>query len=248
MTEVRRCGRCGAAAAVSVRDWQETAFLGLMRTGRVPRRDFVCQSCGTGFKLRHERSRLIVALLAGAPMTLIALLAVVGGVIELATEGSYGALGFAAFMVPFAALLLTWCAWPWWVARTNPVVPDAPMPIVRFTLAEPPRRCRCGTLVPCARVSRDRLGTEAHYDCESCGARFVVDSTASTIAVTLTSVFVAGLGAALLATAGKQGTGAWVVASGVTLLGVGGLGLAGVRVVARIMHPVVRPGAVSQRR
>jgi hypothetical protein len=225
---------------VSARLWRETALLGLVETGRVPREDFVCQSCGACFTLRALNNRVLIAALIGGPMVCCSFMGVLGGLIAWAAEGNPGGVVLGLVLLPLALAATAWILWPWWNIRRHPVVPDAPVPAIRYRLTEPMRRCSCGVPAQCTKVVKDRFGLELTYACPACEREFTVDNVLGAILTTLVSSGVLALGAFLLTTAPGEGFGAWLISGGIAFLGVGGLTVAAVRFTNRLLHPVER--------
>lgn len=252
MSEVRRCRHCGEAAAVSVRDWQGTAFFGLVNTGRVPRRDFVCQACGAHFAVEPWVLRLLAGILIAPQMLFIGAVVGVSGLAVVLSDPAFGlALGtLGAVIATASAVFGGWAVGAAWVARTRPVVADAPEPELRYRLSDPVRRCACGQAVPCTQVTANTAnglptGTEYTYGCDACGREFVVESPWGQIMTMISSTVALGLGALLLSTASGQGAGAWACAAAVALLGVGGWLLASYRLLARFRFPEVPQSELS---
>ena len=237
---------------MSVRDWEGTAFFGLVKTGRVPRRDFACQACGAGFKVEPCALRLFAGLFIGPEFGLIAALLVLAGLSQLLSDPGF-ALGFVTFggLIGVAAAFVTgWGLHPTWIKFTRPIVPDAEVPEVRYRLADPVRRCVCGQPVACHSVTDNRTngvptGTEWEYACASCERSFVIESAWGQVFTVFASSVVLALGAGLLSTASGQGAGAWACAGVVALMGVGGWMLALARFVARFRYPVMTQGELE---
>jgi hypothetical protein len=117
-------------------------------------RDFCCQSCGRRFTL--------------VPMMNI-----------------WVQVGFAVLFCWTCVMPLAFggvAAYRYWPYNANPVVPGAPRPEIRFSAAEPTRRCAaCGGVAQCRTVTRRSsrgipTGTEYEYGCTSCGKAFTLES------------------------------------------------------------------------
>lgn len=83
--EVRRCGSCGAVAAVCDREWQHTT-MGIS-TGSATR-DFCCQACGKRFELAPMRRVYTFTALA-VLFSWTCVMGVVGGAMALASYWPY---------------------------------------------------------------------------------------------------------------------------------------------------------------
>lgn len=182
-TEVRRCRSCGEPAVVIAREWGETVLLGTIQTGRTPQKDWVCQECGVSFSHRTHLLRIVLGL-SLVPMLLLC--GPVGGVIAFAAEGKVEQLGFAVVSGTIGLILAAVCAYPFWVRWRSPVVPDAPIPPIRYGLVEPGRKCGCGGVAPCTKIVASRTngiptGVTHTYHCPHCNTEFAVESAWATI-------------------------------------------------------------------
>ncbi|MCO4747189.1 MAG: hypothetical protein KC912_20495 [Proteobacteria bacterium] len=244
MTEVRRCRACHEPAAISVRDWKGTTLFGMLPTGAVPRRDFVCQACGVGFAVEPHRLRLMAGILLAPQFTLLGALVFLAGlavVLDAVVLGiSLTALG--AILTAAAMSYGVWAIRPFWVQYSRPVVDGAVPPDTRYRLAEPVRKCSCGQAVRCAEVTANRTnglptGTEYRYLCASCEREFVVESPLGQVLTVLASSLVLGIGGAILS--GGGGAGEMGCAGAMLAIGVGGWGMALTRAAARFRFPVL---------
>lgn len=245
MTEVRHCRVCGEDAAVCVREWKGTLFFGLLPSSRVPKRDFVCQSCGDAFAVEPWILRGFMGLMLGPEFVLLGgLLFFVG----LASSFSTPFVGLATAIVGvvmgvLAVFFTIWGLTPAWVARTRPVVPGASVPVVRYELTEPVRRCSCGAPVACVGVTEHRTnlvptGTEYTYACQSCGREFVVESPWGVVFTVVASTVAVCVGLFLLSV-GHVDWSNLACAGLVALLGFCGWLLAAFRLVARFRFPIL---------
>ena len=225
------------------RDWGDAGFLGLSKGGpSTGRRDFVCQACGYRFTIQPPRGRLIGGGCFSLNFLAMGVMGLVGGLIAGLAEGNFGGLVLGVVGFALGLPLLAWATDPWRTARRHPVVPDAPVPEQRYTLAEPFRRCACGQTARCTHVLQWRklginLGREMTYRCDGCNREFTIDSPFGTVFTVIGSGLALALGIGMATTASGQGPGAWACSGGVALLGVGGVLLAVARIVARIRHP-----------
>lgn len=225
------------------RDWGDGGFLGLSRSGpSTGRKDFVCQACGYRFTIGPPRGRLI----GGGCFSLIFLgtgvMGCIGGLIAGLAEGNYGGLVLGVVGLAVGVPLALWATSPWRAARRHPVVPGAPVPVLRYSLDEPFRRCSCGQSARCTHVLQWRkmgvnLGREMTYRCDGCTREFTIDSVFGTVFTVFGSALALAVGIGAASTASGQGPGAWACSGAIALLGVCGLLLAIWRVVSRLRHP-----------
>ncbi len=212
--------------------------------GWVADQDLVCQGCGWVVKKRRPPWLL---LLLAAPLIGLALLSFVGSLVVSLNEGiEQGApaivLGFVCAAVGISGLLLV--LWPWWVIRSNPVVPGAAAPGIRFRWVEPIRRCSCGTGVACVEATQHSLkglpaGRELRYQCGGCGRQFVIESGLRVFV----NLFMGSIGLAIAAGVHALFSGAlvWVfsVLLALVILGIWCVGL--LRVINRLRHGKLAP-------
>jgi hypothetical protein len=240
--EIRRC-RCGKDTATVGRDWGDGGFLGLSSNGpSTGRRDFVCQTCSYKFTIQPTRGRLVGGGCLSAMFVGMGCMGLLGGLIAGMAEGDFGGLIFGLVLLVVGVPLAWWTTGPWRTARRHPVVPDAPMPPIRFTLNEPFRRCTCGETARCTRVLQTRkaglnLGREMTYACAHCKREFTIESAFSAIGATLGGLAASAFGVALLNSSPGEGFGAWACSGAVALLGVLTLLLSAWRFYERLRHP-----------
>ncbi|MDP2310029.1 MAG: hypothetical protein Q8P18_28685 [Pseudomonadota bacterium] len=247
--EVRRCAACGAAASICVANFQETQLLGLVRTGRIAKRSFVCQACGARFDRPVGWGRVVlVCLSGGAGLGFV----VIGLAYGLHSDpgggpglrlGGLACAGIAALQFPAT---VAWSLLPSWRAARNPVVPGAPIPPLRFPLTVPLRRCTAGHPAPCVELTEHQsyglyLGTSFTHQCPICEERFLVESRWSAVFGFVGGLVFAALGVGMLSTAGGQGAGAWVCASLVLAAGAAMSALFAYESLSGRRHPVVAP-------
>ncbi len=134
-------------------------------------RDFCCQQCGHQFTLVSQHQ-----ILAYGVLSAIFLVACVGII-----PGAY-----TAYLVSL------------WVR--NPVVPNAPPPVMRFRgSALPLRLCtKCQGSARCTDVVRRRSGTTYTYVCMTCSKSFDIESVGSIFFLALAATIVTLIGLATL--------------------------------------------------
>ena len=246
MSDVRRCRSCGEDKAISVRDWEGTAVFGLVKTGRVPRRDFVCQACGVGFPIEPWRLKLFSSgafAMGFGTMALMAALFAVGLAADSLVYGLVAAAVSLALSVGGVALAVS-AVRPLWYRVSRPLVEGAEEPALRYSLTEPVRRCACGAAVQCVGVTDNRhkgvhTGMEWEYACAACGRSFVIESVWGQFFTVFASCVALAVGGLMASTAAGQGAGAWACSGSVVLIGVGGFALAAFRLVAFLRYPVL---------
>jgi hypothetical protein len=145
-------------------------------------RDFRCQSCGTRFSL---------------PPPLQSWVFIVMGLIMACGIGP---------------LMFTYIGWRQLRReKINPVVPNAPLPPMRYRVGPPQRACRgCSQAVTLTHVTRHRInglpaGTEFKFACSHCKKTFVIDSVWRQCLNGLMAALVAAIGAAFLLVADTPG-------------------------------------------
>lgn len=170
-SEIRRCARCGEAAAICVTEWQH-ATMGL-KTGSSTR-DFACQRCGAAFSLDPKRELWVWGVMAA-----------------LLSCTCIGAIHPAAVTV--------WKAWPYLKNPIVPGA-EAPVIRYRPGIPAR-RCAKCGGTAPCVKVTRRRTngiptGTDFEYTCRGCGRRFTTVSAGSHVftAVAAPILFALGFG------------------------------------------------------
>jgi hypothetical protein len=247
--EVRRCAQCGRAAAVCVKAWSgATSFVGidLGPTGTIERRDFVCQDCGAGFSLEPPGRRRVAGCLALAlpgPLGAVLLLLGLGSAIAERDPGAPVAIVIGVVLLSIAVAVSRWAGSAARAHRLRPIVPGAPLPVVRFPAPEPAaRRCRCGGRATSVALIEHQShgisqGRTTNYRCTSCGRELQLEDGRGIATLALGTVVFLGLGIALLAHSSGQGPGAWVCSGLVTLVGV----VAGFLVVAAILAHRAHP-------
>ena len=173
---VRRCPSCGEPAAVVMRDWSGSRMFGLVQSGSTGQLDWVCQSCGRGFRTRPRGIRILVGLLF-LPFFICG---PVGGILTFLDGFDVEALLFTLVLGLVGAVAVVIWAWPFLLLLRARKIADAPYPEVRYTLTEPARRCTCGGVATCTKVTETRTlgirsGTEYEYRCHSCGEQFTIE-------------------------------------------------------------------------
>ncbi len=254
-TVVRRCARCGEPSVVVVRDWGTRVFFGLVDGQRSSRQDWRCQGCGAAFSL--QPAALVRALLG--TMLFSQLLILGGMLVGLGFVGLLESPAMGVFLLMLGGVLMALSVLglvhfvsPWWHARRNPILPDAPAPLVRFTEAEPLRRCTRGAASPATAVVAHSTnyiptGTETTHTCPSCRREFTVNSpgglvfdsfAASLLTPLAVLVIVHPPGNKPIPDLGNLGLAVFL---GLFALGAWGMLVSGV--VAKLRHPVVRVGS-----
>lgn len=254
-TVVRRCARCDAPSVVVVRDWGTRRFFGLVDGKRTSRLDLRCQSCGAAFSLQPAPLvRVLLGTLIFGQFLLIGLFLVVSGLAVVLSSPALatGLLMGGGLLSALSVLGVVHFGRPWWHQRRNPVVPDASPPLVRFTEAEPLRRCSCGAACPATAVVAHTTnfvptGTETTHRCPSCGKEFTVSDAWGLVFNALAACFLTPLevlvivhppGSKPLTDPGNLG-----LAVVLGLFTLGAWALLGFGVVAKLRHPVVRVSA-----
>lgn len=135
-------------------------------------RDFCCQSCGHRFTLAQ-----VPQIVAFGILTVLLAITLCGGFV-------------------FACLTAS-CIWPY---VANPVVPGAPMPLVRFRATEPRRKCAsCGGVTTCRLVTKHTvnllpMGHSYDYACTACRHTFRLRSAGRLAAMALGGSFLLVIG------------------------------------------------------
>lgn len=171
-------------------------------------RDFCCQACGHRFTLAPMQ-RITVFAVMGVLLSWTCVLLVIGG-------------GWAALL--------------YWPYLANPVVPDAPLPVMAFSAAEPTRKCaKCGGIARCRSVTHTTssgmsTGTDYDYDYVrgKCGGEFTIESWGG-LAFNLfgaTFCFLLGFGCM------PAGLLLWLLSLGLLLM-------SGFRILARVRNPLI---------
>lgn len=242
MSTVRRCGACGAASMIAVREWdRSTSTYGFetSRTAGGGGLDWVCQGCGAGHTV-HDPGVFQVLWL---PMGLmVGGMGVLVGCLGLT---SLWAAGIGGGMALLGGGLIWQVAGPFVWRLRHPVVADAPEPEVKHPQLLLYRRCSCGKPARCVRATAEstngiRTGTEYEHACESCGASFVVGSPLHLLVLLATGVAILAASALFLPPDDTSDTVAALVAG---VLG-GFMTILGVRRVwTTWSHPLVAPPA-----
>ena len=154
-TEVRRCSHCNEPAVIVVRRWGTSQLFGLVKSATVSRTDYRCQACGASFRVLPWHG--VRTVLGGAIFLqlvgLFVFLVVCGAMLLTSDPGVGMALTLAATVgtVVFGVGFLWAVSSSWYVIR-NPIVPDAPVPALRYGERDLSRRCTCGGVAPVHRV------------------------------------------------------------------------------------------------
>ncbi len=126
----------------------------------------------------------------------------------------------------------------------NPVVPDAPMPAVRYTDGPRARRCgRCGQKAVATHITRRRhngipTGTEYKFRCEGCDTEIITESAGSLILMALCAALVTGLDVAIWRNV-EGSTARYGCGCGMALVGAMLLGLLIARIAAALRNPEI---------
>ena len=169
-------------------------------------RDFCCQNCGYRFTLAAK-----VRMWAWGICTLLFCVACIPSVI-------------------FGSVV----AYDAWQYQSNPIVPDAPPPALRFRSDEPTRRCaKCGGIARCGQVTRTSsnglpTGTDYDYRCDGCGNKFQLASAGSHVFNVFGATFCFALGFGCM----PAGLLLW-------LMGAGVLAISAFQILAQIRNPLV---------
>ncbi len=162
-------GELSLARRAVGRDWGDGGILGLRKGGpSTGRKDFVCQSCGFRFTVGPTRGRLVGGGLFALMFLGFGCAGVCGGLIAGLSEGNFDGLVLAPIGFAIGLPVLWWTTALWRADRRHPIVPDAAMPPIRYSLSEPSRRCTCGETARCTHVLQWRkagvnLGQEMTY-------------------------------------------------------------------------------------
>lgn len=250
--EVRRCAACGEPAMVAVRVWGTRRMLGLVSTGETSRVDLRCQACGAAVTfMPAPRVRAVVGSLIFGQLGAIGLFVMLGGVASVGETPALG-LGLLATggcLAAVSALAVRTFVRPWWSERSNPVVPGAPRPVVRYDAAEPARRCGCGEVAPVTEVIAHSTnfvptGTDTTHACPACGARFTVsDDWGIAFNALVAAVFVPLAALAVEYPPGSADGWDWgdgLLVAGLVAAALGAVVMLGLAIVARARHPVAR--------
>jgi DNA-directed RNA polymerase subunit RPC12/RpoP len=135
-------------------------------------RDCQCQACGATVTL-HPRWKII-------PLWIVA------GLLLPSLIGS---------IVPGIMAFRRGRAW-----RKNPIVPDAPMPRIRYRSGPGPRRCDCGDTLVLKNVTKNShngisTGIEYEYSCGKCGKNVTLESALGIIMSIFGSLLLGGVAA-----------------------------------------------------
>ncbi|MEQ1503953.1 MAG: hypothetical protein ABMB14_17055 [Myxococcota bacterium] len=240
--EVRRCARCGQPMVVAVRTWdRQTSVYGLP-TGTTPGGgglQYACQGCGHGFLLAKPSLATWIVAPLGLMFVAIAALILVGGIVAMMP--ALLLVGAVTFGIGAA---ITWSmVGPFVHQLRNPVVPGAMVPPLRFTGAEPGRRCRCGQEARCVEVTANRTngvytGTEYAYRCGACDRTFTIESPMSAATMTIAGAVVGAIAYATVPTDAVEWSD-WACPGITGFLAVAAVVMVTTRAVARIRHPQI---------
>lgn len=184
--EVRRCSKCGAAAAVCVRDWRHTSWG--ISTGSSTR-DFCCQACGHRFTLVPK-----MKIWAWGIVLAILCIACIPPMI-------FG---------PFVA----YDVWQYHANPPVPGAPLPAMRFRADEPTR--RCAACGGFARCDHVTRTKsnglpTGTQYDYQCDNCGKTFQLGSIGGHVFHVFGAIFCFALGFGCL----PAGLLLWVLGAGV---------------------------------